>query len=228
MRSLAVLAAAVVALVAGAADAGTDATPPVQRTIVVTGDGTVSTVPDRAQVSFGVSADAKTASGALRANAAEMTKVIAALKAQGVAAADIRTDAISLSARYSSTGDVLVGYTATNSVTGTLRSLANVGAVIDAAVDAGANQVSGPSLVRSDANGLYRQALRAAISNARAKAETIARASGLALRRVVGVTEGSGSPPMPLTKAADATASTPVEPGTQLVEATVTVTFAAA
>ncbi len=228
MRSLVVVSLVVVSLLAGAAYAGVDAGTAAQHTIVVTGDGTVATTPDRAQVSFGVSTDAKTASGALRANAAEMTKVIGALKGQGVAAADIRTDSISLSARYSSNGDVLVGYTATNSVTATLRTLARVGAVIDAAVDAGANQVSGPNLVRSDANAIYRQALRAAISNARAKAETIARASGLTLRRIVGVTEGSSGPPAPAAKSAETAVATPVEPGTQLVEATVTVTFSAA
>ena len=52
-----------------------------------------------------------------------MTKVIAALKAQGIAAADIRTDVVSLSTRYSSSGDTIVGYTATNSVSATIRVL---------------------------------------------------------------------------------------------------------
>jgi hypothetical protein len=157
-----------------------------------------------------------------------MAKVIAAIKAQGVAPADIRTEAVSLSPRYSANGDVLVGYTASNSVSATLRTIEKVGAVIDAAVDAGANQVSGPDLVRSDANALYRQALRAAISNARTKALTIARASGLVLRRIVGVTEGSSGPPTPVTAKTDTAAPTPIEPGTQLVQATVTVTFSAA
>ncbi len=227
MRSLVLLAVVVVALLAGAAHAGTEAAA-VQRSIVVTGSGSVSTVPDRAQVSFGVSSTAKTASGALRANSAEMAKVIAAVKAQGVAAADIRTEAVSLSPRTSSTGEEIIGYTAFDSVGVTLRVLDKVGGVIDAAVDAGANQVSGPSLARSDANALYREALRAAISNARAKAQTIARASGLTLRRVTGVTEGSSGPPVPATAKTDTAVATPIEPGTQLVEATVTVTFSAA
>jgi uncharacterized protein YggE len=228
MRSLVSVSVSVVALLAGAAHAGTDASSAAQHPIVVTGDGSVSTVPDRAQVSFGVSSDAKTASAVLRANAIEMAKVIAAIKAQGVAPADIRTEAVSLSPRYSANGDVLVGYTASNSVSATLRTIEKVGAVIDAAVDAGANQVSGPDLVRSDANALYRQALRAAISNARTKALTIARASGLVLRRIVGVTEGSSGPPTPVTAKTDTAAPTPIEPGTQLVQATVTVTFSAA
>jgi len=227
MKVFAALAAVAVVLAAGVAGAGGASTASaVQHSIVVTGDGSVATVPDRASVSFGVSSDAKTASAALHANAADMTKVIAALKAQGIAAADIKTDLVSLSSRYSSSGDAVIGYTATNSVTATLRSLAKVGPVIDAAVDAGANQVSGPNLVRSDATAIYRQALRAAISNARGKAQTIASASGLHLRRITDVTESSASPPVPESAArAGVEPSTPVEPGTQLVEATVSVTF---
>jgi uncharacterized protein YggE len=227
MKPLAFAGALVVAVLlgtAGAAGASSDAT--VQHSIVVTGQGSVSTVPDRAQVSFGVSTDAKTASAALRANAVEMTKVIAAVKGEGVAAADIKTDLVSLSPRYSQNGDTVVGYTATNSVSATIRNLAKIGGTIDAAVDAGANQVSGPNLVRGDMTALYRAALRAAIANAKGKAQTIAAASGLHLRRITDVSEASSAPvPQPLTKAG-ADAATPVEPGTQLVEAAVTVTFA--
>ncbi|HXJ64558.1 MAG TPA: SIMPL domain-containing protein [Actinomycetota bacterium] len=227
MKPLAFAGALVVAVLlgtAGAAGASSEAT--VQHSIVVTGQGSVSTVPDRAQVSFGVSTDAKTASAALRANAVEMTKVIAAVKGEGVAAADIKTDLVSLSPRYSQNGDTVVGYTATNSVSATIRNLAKIGGTIDAAVDAGANQVSGPNLVRGDMTALYRAALRAAIANAKGKAQTIAAASGLHLRRITDVSEASSAPvPQPLTKAG-ADAATPVEPGTQLVEAAVTVTFA--
>ena len=225
MRSLAVLAVAVVALLAGAAGAGGASSATTQHSIVVSGSGSVATVPDRAQLSFGVSSDAKTASAALRANAVEMTKVIAALKAQGIAAADIRTEFVSLGVRYSANGQEIVGYTAANSVNATVRKLDKVGGVIDAAVDAGANQVSGPNLVRSDQTALYRQALRAAITNARGKAQTIARASGLRLRRITDVTESGGPTPVPEAAKVAAAPSTPIEPGTQLVEASVTVTF---
>jgi uncharacterized protein YggE len=230
MRTLAVIAVAAVALLAGSAPAvsGT-AAGAAGHLIVVMGSGSVSTVPNRARVSFGVTTNAKSAAAVLRANGAEMAKVIAAVKAQGIAAADIRTEAVSLSPRMSSNGEEIVGYTASNSVGVTLRSLDKVGAVIDAAVQAGANEVSGPSLSRADAEAIYRQALREAIANARAKAQAIARASGLALRRITAVTEGSSGPPIPAaTPKADSGTSTPIEPGTQLVEATVTVTFSAA
>jgi uncharacterized protein YggE len=225
MRALAALSVAVVALLAGASGAGGAAATATQHSIVVTGDGTVSTVPDRAQLSFGVTTNAKTASAALRANAAEMVRVIAALKEQG--AADIRTEFVSLSPRTNPSGDEILGYAATNTVDVTLRDLTRIGAAIDRAVEAGANQVSGPNLVRSDATALYRQALRAAIVNAKGKAQTIASASGLHLRRITDVTEAGGPIPLPTVNRAGAAPSTPIEPGTQLVEATVTVTFSA-
>jgi uncharacterized protein len=226
--AVALVAAAVLLLGAGGAAGGSTAAA-AQHSIVVAGNGSVSAVPDRAQVSFGVSTSAKTASAALRANAAEMTKVIAALKGQGIAAADIRTEFVSLSPRYSQNGDAVIGYDAVNSVSATIRRLDKIGPTIDAAVDAGANQVSGPSLVRADSAGLYRVALRAAIANARAKARTIAAASGLRLRRITDVSESSSAPPpTPLTEKAAADASTPVEPGTTRVEAAVTVTFSVA
>jgi uncharacterized protein len=229
MKSLAVVGAVLAVFVAGATGAGSAPSASPQHSIVVAGQGSVSARPDRAQLSFGVSSDAKTASAALRANGAEMMKVIAALKAQGIAAADLRTDLVSLSPRYSQNGETVVGYTATNSVSATVRNLAKIGAVIDAAVDAGANQVSGPNLVRSSATALYRAALRAAIADARGKARTIAAASGLHIRRITDVSESSAAPsPMPLTAKASADASTPVETGSTLVEATVTVTFAVA
>jgi len=198
-----------------------------QHSIVVAGQGSVTARPDRAQLSFGVSTDARSASAALRANAGEMTRVIASLKGQGIASADLRTDLVSLSPRYSQNGETVVGYTATNSVSATVRNLAKIGSIIDAAVDAGANQVSGPNLVRSSATALYRTALRAAVADARGKARTIAAATGLHIRRITDVSESSAAPPpTPLTAKATADAATPVETGSTLVEATITVTFA--
>jgi uncharacterized protein len=229
MRSLALLGLALVALLAGAGGAvGSSAALP-GHSIVVTGSGAVATTPDEAQLSVGVSSDAKSASAALRANAADMTKVIAAVKTQGISAADIHTQFVSLSPRYTQNGEGIAGYTATNSVTVTLRVPAKTGPVIDAAVDAGANQISGPDLSRSDREALYRAALLAAVSNARAKAEAIAKASGLSLRKITDVTESTAGPPLPLTDGKSGVATpTPIEPGTQLVQAAVTVTVSVA
>jgi uncharacterized protein YggE len=194
--------------------------------ITVQGTASVTSVPDRAELSFGVESQGQTAKAALAANAAEMRKVIAAVKAAGVAAADVKTQSVSLSPRYNDKSEAQ-GFVATNSVSATIKELARAGAVIDAAVDAGANQVYGPSLSRGDQAELYRQALKTAVANARASAQAIAGAANVSLGRVTAVVEGGDSVPQPYlaaNKAMDA-GSTPIEPGTQQTTASVTVTF---
>ena len=194
--------------------------------LTVQGTASVASVPDRAELSFGVESQGQTAKAALAANAAEMRRVIAALKAAG--GTDVKTQSVSLSPRYNETNEVQA-FVATNTVSATIKEIAKAGALIDAGVNAGANQVYGPSLSRGDQGELYRNALKAAVADARASAQVLASASNLALGRITAVVEGGGSAPLPYataSKAMDA-GSTPIEPGTQQVTATVTVTFAA-
>jgi uncharacterized protein len=196
--------------------------------ITVNGTAAVRAVPDRADFSFGVQSTGRTASAALDANSAEMRKVIAALREAGVAAADIQTQQVSLSPRQSDNGDAIVGYTAQNTVSVRLRDLDRAGAVIDAAVAAGANQVYGPSLSRSNEAELYRTALCSSVADARTKAQAIAAAAGVTLGAVVGVTETGGAPVPIEGKGAPTADAAPIEPGTQEIQASVTVTFAVA
>jgi uncharacterized protein YggE len=192
--------------------------------ITVLGTASVSSVPDRAELSFGVESQGETARAALAANAAEMRKVIAALKAAG--GTDVKTQYVSLSPRYNERSEPR-GFVAVNSVSTTIEQLARAGAVIDAAVEAGANQVYGPSLSSGDRTALYRQALKLAVANARGSAQVLAEAAGVSLGRVTALVEGGGAP-QPLPYAADkamAVESTPIEPGTQQTTASVTVTF---
>lgn len=196
--------------------------------ITVTGMGVVRAVPDRAEISFGVVTPGRTASQAFSANDAAIERVVAALRRAGIAAADIQTRSFSVSPRHNEAGDEITGYTAENTVSVQLRNLDRAGAVIDAAVGAGANQVFGPSLSRSDSSALYRSALRAGVADARVKAQELASAAGVPLGQIVGVVEqGSlGDPPQPA--AADARTSAPIQPGTQEIRASVVVTFAVA
>src|SRR3954464_7274521 len=113
-------AAALLALPAGAADSPSTTA---QRSVTVTGVGTARTVPDQSRWSFGVQARGDTASATLRAVSAQMTKLLAALKAAGVPAADLQTQNVSLGVRENDDGTKIVGYTATQSVTATLKSL---------------------------------------------------------------------------------------------------------
>ena len=208
------------------ARSGVAAAPAGARTITVTGSGAARAVPDRVAFSFGVTSQGKTASQALAASSAEMRKVIAALKGAGVAAADIQTAAVSLAPRYTQDGETILGYTASNTVSATVRGVERAGAIVDAAVEAGANQVFGPSFTRSDESALYRRALRAAVADARAKALTLAAAGRVRLGPVRSVVEGSIGP-VPVVERGAKTAAepTPIEPGTQTIQATVTVEF---
>lgn len=190
--------------------------------ITVTGNGTINTVPDRASFNFGVHTESATAAAALGANGALMTKVIDAIENAGVAKGDIQTQQVSLSPQQSSDGKRITGYAADNTVAVTLRNLGSAGGVVDAAVAAGANEVSGPDLTRSDQDALYRQALKAAMADAKLKAEAIASAGGISLGAVTTVVEGGSPTPLPGIKAA----ATPIVPGTEQITASVTVTYA--
>ncbi len=200
-----------------------DAQPQTDNSITVTGNGSVVAVPTTGTLSLGVDTRASTAKAALAANAREMRQVIDAVKAAG--ARDVGTQSVSLSQAFGQNGEPS-GFAASNVVTATV-DIARAGAVIDAAVEAGANQVSGPQMSVADQGKLYRQALKAAVADARLSAETIASAAGRSLGKITSVVESGGAPPVPMFEKAAATdAGTPVEAGTQVTTASVTVTFA--
>ena len=194
-------------------------------TVVVNATGSVDTVPDTATLELGVSTEGQTAGAALSATNDAAARVIAAIRGADVSRSDIATQSVSLAPRMSERGDEIIGYSASNVVTVTVHRLANAGAVIDAAVGAGANVVSGPSLSRDDADALYRTALKQAVAAAREKAAALGEAGHFTVGAISSVVEGAQAEPMPVYDRA-ALAATPVEPGTQQITASVTVTFA--
>ena len=195
--------------------------------ITVTAVGSVKAVPDRAELVFGVTTQGATAEEASSANAARMQRMIDALKEAGVRTEDIRTQSVSVSPRYSPEGKQLSGFTAENSVSAKVPS-ARAGEIVDLAVENGATNTSGPSFDVSDRDALYRKALADAVREARKKAEAIGTAGGVSVGDVTRVVEGAeaGSPVFLEAAARDKATTTPVEPGQEEVQATLTVTFA--
>ena len=195
--------------------------------ITVTGIGTITSVPDEAAFTIGVQTQGSTAREALAANSEQMSRVIAAVKAAGVAKSDIKTQDVSVSANYADEGRI-DGYSARNTVIVTVRDLSKAGAILDAASNAGANEVYGPMLSRSDQGELQAKALRGAVEDARQKAEALADAAGVRLGHVTAISEGFAGGPQPYYEGAMRVAKSdaPIEPGTQDSQATVTVTFA--
>jgi uncharacterized protein YggE len=195
--------------------------------ITVTGTGTVETVPDQAEFTLGVQTEGPTAREALAANSERMRRVLDALSAAGVAKEDVRTQDVSVSQSYSSDGQV-DGYSAHNSVSVTIRNLAKAGSVLDAASNAGANDVYGPTLTRSDQDELQAKALRAAVDDARAKARVLADAADVQLGSVTAISERGDGAPVPYLDAvlSKRAPEAPIEPGKQDIQATVKITFA--
>jgi hypothetical protein len=191
-------------------------------TVTTTGHGTITAVPDEATVSAGVHTQAASAADALAQNAKLMNSVIASLQKAG--GEELQTQQVSLSPLQNEQGQV-TGYTADNSVSAHTK-VEGAGALVDAAVAAGANAVSGPALDVAGRDALYREALKKAVADARGKAEALAEAGGFGVGQVSSVTEQSAGAPVPVFDAVAAKSSgTPVEPGTQDVAADVTVTF---
>jgi hypothetical protein len=199
----------------------------------VSATGQVTRVPDVAIISAGVVTRSQTASAALQQNAARMDRVIAALKAAGVAERDIQTSSISLNPEYryvENEAPKLTGYSASNSVNIRFRDIRNSGKVLDALVAEGANQINGPTLTIDKPDAALDEARANAIANGRARAELYARALGKRVARVVSISESGRSypvpPPMPVMMEARAQgADTKIVAGDQKLEVTVSMVF---
>ena len=158
-------------------------------------------VPDVATISTGVVTQAADANAAMRANAVQMDKVMAAIRAAGIAERDIQTSGINLNPQYKYVENQppsIVGYQASNNVNVKVRDLSRLGKVLDAFVANGANQINGPSFEVDKPDEAYDEARLAALKKAQARADTYASALGLKVRRIVSTSEGGASLPRPM------------------------------
>jgi uncharacterized protein YggE len=198
-----------------------------EKLVTVTGEATVAVAPDTAMIRLGVSSQEKTAREASEANAKQMTAVFAAIKDTGVADRDIQTSRLSLQPQYdpNKSGTArLTGFQASNQVTVRIRDIDKLPTVLDRAITAGANEMSGIEFVVSEQSKLLDQARDDAIADARRKAELYAKAAGAKLGRVVSITEeGSAPPPRPIQ--AMRAGAVPIAPGEQTLKAIVTVSY---
>lgn len=217
----------------GRASAPAPAAP--ERAVTVVGEGQIREAPDLARTTLGVEATAPTAVAATRDAAARMAAVIAAVKRLGVAEVDLQTSAFSIRSERATTPGAAAGATplthvASNSVEVTIRDTARTGAILDAAVKAGANEVRGVSFAHSDEAALRRRARELAVADARARAEGLARAAGVALGAVISIEEvgllpygramGQGSAGLRMAEA------TPIESGEITITDRIQIVFA--
>jgi uncharacterized protein YggE len=190
-------------------------------TVTVSGDARVSAQPDTAVVSISVVTQNRSAVEAQQENAARTTAVINALKRAAGSKTEIKTSGYTLMPQRvykENQPPTITGYEARNSITATLNDLTRVGALIDAAAQAGANNIDGISFVLRRDREARGHALSEATREAIAKASTLAQALGGRVLRIVAVQESGTNSPLPVIYArqesfAKVAADTPVEVG---------------
>jgi uncharacterized protein YggE len=197
--------------------------------ITVVGTGSASAVPDEAEWSFGVRAEADTAAGAMNQAATVSKRVVDALKNAGIQGEDLRTESVSLYPQQDEMGQNIIGYSASSTVHATMK-ISKAGQIIDRVVAAGANEIYGPNLRVSNSDEQYAQAVDEAFDDARSRAEAVAAKAGLTLGGPVAIVEGGGiGGPIPYygrALADEAAGGMEIEPGQQEIQASLTVTFA--
>lgn len=218
---------------------GTDqlnATSPVvteKKTITTSGTGMVMVKPDLATIILGVTTRNEKAGVAAEENAAEMTKIIEAVKKAGLKDADIETSGYNISSTYdyNSSTPKFTGYQVTNTLSLKINDINKVAEFLDAAVAAGANEVQGVNFSVKDSKASYNKAMEAAVADAKSKAEVLAKAAEINGKLVVySITESYSSYPVyyessKMAATDGAGMPTPISPSTQTISATVTVTY---
>ena len=201
--------------------------------IQVSATGQSFMAPDMASVSAGVVTQGKTAREAMFGNATKMTRVFEELEAAQIEKKHITTSQLSLKPRYNyqnRQSPKIDGYEARNTVTAKTHNLDNVGAMLDALVKAGVNNINGVQFSVKDPKAAQEKAREDAILEAKAKAEAMAKAAGVKLGNLKSLTESRGNfSPQPVAYARasldSASVSTPISAGEQSLSITVNMTY---
>ncbi len=200
------------------------------RTLTVTGQGQVSVQTTKAQVSLGVDVEGTDATTVQREVARRSTAMVELLRSRNVE--KLETTGVQLNPRYSYENgrSQMIGYTGSNTVSFQVPTEA-MGAILDEAVNVGANQIRGISFIADDAalEAARQSALREAVNDAQAQANTVLRTLNLGPQEIVSIQINGANPPVPVPLprraemvSASADFSTPVIGGDQTVQASVT------
>jgi uncharacterized protein YggE len=209
--------------------------PPMEPSVVTTGQGVIQAVPDRAWITIAAESRALNPRDAQRRNTDAMRPVQDALRAAKVPADAVRTIGYDLQQEFDFVNNrrVSKGYVARNTIEVKVDDTSRLGELLEVSVASGATSVSGLRFDVKDRTKLEQEALRLAVANARSKAEAAAAGAGRALDRVLRIDEhGTSAPePMPMLRgmAQDAAAgkfAPPIAEGQIEIRSAVTVTSA--
>ena len=205
---------------------------PQKRTISLVATGAVKTTPDKVDISTGVTSEAKSAREALDQNTEAMTKVVDALKEEGIEPKDIQTTNFSVSPVYEQrkegTAPFVAGYRVTNQVRITLHDTKKLGAILDKVVTLGANQIDSIEFGVEEPEALKDEARKLALKNVTDNAKLYAQAAGVRLGPILTISEEESSYQPRFAPAAtrmEMAKDVPIEAGTASVEVRVRVTW---
>jgi uncharacterized protein len=205
------------------------------RRLTVTGQGEIKVRPDKADITIGVVTENKSSQVAAKENAEESQRVQTAVKKLGIAEKDIQTVNYSVQPviDYNKPNErgkpTITGYRVYNQVRITIRDLPKMGDILDAATQAGSNNIEGISLGLEDSTAQEDSALEKAIREAKRKADRMAQAAGTRILGIYELNEGTNVRPIPMMYgrggAVAEAAATPIQPGELTVSATVTIVY---
>ncbi|MGP3695975.1 SIMPL domain-containing protein [Rhodobacter sp. NSM] len=199
--------------------------------LTVTGEGTVAGRPDMATITLGVTSQGATAAEAMSANGENLARVLERLKTAGIEDRDLQTSGLSLNPNWTQNPDgaapQIDGYVASNMLTVRVRTLDRLGAVLDQAVQDGANTLHGVGFGLSDPEPAMDEARKRAVAKAQARARLLTEAAGVTLGPIMEIREGgdAGQPPMPMYREAAMAAPVPVAEGEIETAAQVTLVY---
>ena len=216
-----------------------------ERVFTVSAEGKVVAIPDVANLNIGVLTEGgKNLAELQKQNTEKANKIISFLKEEGIEAKDIKTEYYNISPRYSSVScppvilqtfpeivrpcppPEIIGYTISQNLSVKVRNLEKAGDILGGAVSRGANNVSGPNFTIDDPVKLQNEAREKAIKQAREKAKLMAKAGGFRVGRLVSIQEGfSGIPIYSLEAKGGAAPAPSIEPGSQEIQVSVTLTY---
>jgi uncharacterized protein YggE len=196
--------------------------------IRVSGTGKVQATPDIARAHVGVQTFDPSVEVAVAENNRRMQAIMDALAAKGIAEKDRRTTLFQVSPRrdFRIEGpDNIVGFQVDNVLLATVRDLTQVGAVLQAAIDAGANNIAGVEFTLEDPTSARRDARLQAVADAQARAKTMAEAAGVTLGKPISIVEAGWQEPIGVWKGREDVAVAPIQPGEITVSVVVDVLY---
>lgn len=162
---------------------------PNEHIITVTGYGEVIAAPDFATLTLSVQNTAATAEQANVLCEENLKNAYAVATSLGVSNINVTDTGINITAQQRESDGAITGYLAAASVTIVASDITTANSVMSAIIDASVGELHGITYGITDASSAYREALLAAMTDARTKAESIAEAGSVTLGAVIGVTE---------------------------------------